>query len=541
MRGFTPDFKAVAHRTAIYEFRLGVDRRYTYYDLDRAILYWIGKLEAAGVKQGDFVAILSENRFEWVAVLYAVLAMDVVLIPLDSKSTATEWNKILTDANPQLLIVSHQFVESIGPLKLSFILLDDDRWRETRSTWSALPEPLPVNSENFAFIIYTSGTTGEPKGVMVPRRALEYQISRLTWKMNVKEREVFLSINPFNHLFELTCAVMTSVKNADELVICSSLFPEDILRLLRERSVTRMTVVPLFLRLMMNSFLSKAKSSGRLTERAFHLLRGISSRLPARSLRKRVHPIVKRVFGSRFKEFISGGAPLDPIVAEFFESLGIAVYQGYGMTESGPVIAVNNRNHNQLGSVGIPLPGSEIKVLKKNSDDESGEIWVRGPHIMLGYYKRTDLTNQVLVDGWLSTGDLGRVDAEGFLYVTGRNKDLIVLSGGKKVQPEEVEIALLRSSYFKEVCVLGVNQHCKQFGETVELTAIVVPHESMRDKGGEGELEEIIRVEVESRLKELAPYKRPSAVKIVWSELPKTSTRKVKRSVVLQSLLDGEV
>jgi long-chain acyl-CoA synthetase len=220
-----------------------------------------------------------------------------------------------------------------------------------------------------------------------------------------------------------------------------------------------------------------------------------------------------KILPPTMKGFICGGAHLDAETERFFREAGVPVFQGYGMTETSPVISVNSRSEHRAGSAGKPLPGIEVKIAP------DGEILTRGPHVMQGYYKRKDLTGQGTdPDGWLHTGDIGEFDADGYLYITGRRKNLIVLSTGKKVHPEEVERALENSSLWKEICVCGVNRN-----STEETCAVIV--QPLAE-------ESAIRMQIDRMLQNLAPYKRPQRFYFRQEELPRTPTRKIKRHLV---------
>jgi long-chain acyl-CoA synthetase len=230
-------------------------------------------------------------------------------------------------------------------------------------------------------------------------------------------------------------------------------------------------------------------------------------------------------------------------VAAFFDRIGIPIYLGYGLTETSPVISVNTPKAHRMNSVGRPLAGVRVRILINGEKEGEGEILTAGPHVMQGYYKREDLTEKVVDrDGWFHTGDLGRLDDDGFLYITGRIKNLIVLGSGKKVNPEEVEAVISRSALVKEVCVLGSISHGGLMRGTEEVCAVVVPAEppvgsQSRDRY---EIAEEMNEEVARLSQDLASYKRPSKIYVRFEDLPKTTTRKVKRAVVLEWLARQE-
>lgn len=300
-----------------------------------------------------------------------------------------------------------------------------------------------------------------------------------------------------------------------------------------------MVVVPLFLKMLKGSIEREAERAGPLRRRLFRAALAMARWLPARSVKRLLFHSVHRRLGGALAEFISGGAPLDPQVARFFQRLGFSVYQGYGLTESSPVISANTARHNRLGSVGRPIPGVSVRIQRSGSGEGDGEVLTRGPHVMKGYFGREDLTREVIdKEGWLHTGDLGRTDREGFLYITGRAKNLIVLGGGKKVSPEEVEEVLSRGPAVKEVCVVGRRSKRGVLEGTEEVWAVVVPEDSLAQQLREspGALEEEVREEIRRLSLDLAPYKRPARVVLRPEELPRTATRKVRRPLLHQWL-----
>ena len=296
-----------------------------------------------------------------------------------------------------------------------------------------------------------------------------------------------------------------------------------------------MVVVPLFLKLLRETIQKDVMRSGILRRALFRAMLIMARGLPNRGLRRFLFHSVHRQFGGRLTEFICGGAPLDPRVAHFFQRLGFSVYQGYGLTETGPVVSMNTPHHNKIGSVGLPLPGVSVRIIRSDPHVSDGEILTRGPHVMKGYFRREDLTKDVIdAGGWLHTGDLGHIDTAGYLHITGRLKDLIVLGNGKKVHPEEVEDVLCRGASVKEVSVLGRRAQNGLHKDTEEVWAVVVP----RDGQGEDHhaTEQIVLRDVEQLSRTLAPFKRPTRVAVRFEDLPRTTTRKIRRPMIQQWL-----
>jgi long-chain acyl-CoA synthetase len=359
-----------------------------------------------------------------------------------------------------------------------------------------------------AVIAYTSGTTGRPKGVCIRYGSLAFQADTFEREFGIGQEDVFLSMLPLNHMFELTCGLLSVLNAGGQVDYVESIFPHEIAEAARARGATRMLTVPHFLRALQRTVQSQGVASGKERE-----------------------PLL----GPRFAAFHCGGAPLDPRLAEFVEGLGVRVFEGYGLTETSPVVATNLPGAARPGSVGPPLPGTEVRIARL-AGEEHGEILVRGPHVMLGYHGQDERTREVLdADGWFHTGDLGRIDADGFLFVTGRSKSLIVLASGKKVQPEEVEAVLAASPCVKEVCVLG---RAADAGEEVQ--AVVVPSDALGASCGRDadRLRAAIEADFAERGRVLATFKRPVRIHVLAGSLPRTTTGKVRRPDVVR-ILDG--
>ena len=300
-----------------------------------------------------------------------------------------------------------------------------------------------------------------------------------------------------------------------------------------------MVVVPMFLTLLMRDIERRMDRQGALARLTFKSALALARLIPSRT-RRALFARVHRELGGSLTAFVCGGAPLDPTVARFFELLGISVFQGYGLTETSPVIATNAPGANRLGTVGRPLPGVEVRIeAAVGSAPGEGEILTRGPHVMRGYFGRDDLTRDALdAYGWLHTGDIGRID-DGYLRVTGRLKDLLVLGSGKKVLPAEVE-AQLASPLFTDVCVVG-QAHDGIAAGAEEVCVVVVPSAALLAQTASDPrarcrpptpLHDAVEREVERLSQELAAFKRPTRVYVRLDELPRTSTRKVRRALL---------
>ena len=536
-------------RTAFFSCANGSTSLVTYSELAARVKRLSDYLIERGFEAGARVAILSESRPEWAVAFFAAIRSGVIVVPLDNKLTPAELMPILADAEPCLLFVSSQFASTADavrdglPSLKSIIVMDG---RESHGSYPLMSElearsprqGVARGADETALIVYTSGTTGKPRGVMITFKNLRHQIMNLEDVMKLSSKDVLLSILPLNHLLELTCGFLGVLYAGGAICYSNTLFPHELAQLMRERRITGMICVPLFLRMLKSSIEKEIGRTGKAQKAAFDMAFKAARWIPSRSGRRLLFRGIHKQLGGRFRCFISGGAPLDPEVAEFFDRLGLPVYQGYGLTETSPVIAVNSPRSNRFNSVGKPLAGVRVRIRATGGSGGEGEILTAGPHVMKGYYRREDLTREVMdEEGWFHTGDLGRLDEDGFLYITGRIKNLIVLGSGKKVSPEEVEAALSASSIIKEVCAVGLIASEGSGKGSEAVCAVVVPTEqAARQHASRQELFEEVEKEVNRLSLGLAPFKRPSKVIVSLEPLPKTASLKIRRAEVLESL-----
>lgn len=498
------------------------------------------------LKKNERVAILSESKPEYGACVFASIMAGGTTVPLDIKLTKYELVSILSDCKPYVLFVSQHYIDKALEIQKEvesikhIIVMDEPTYNlDLPSLYTINASPnckwRHRSSKSSAFIIYTSGTTGNPKGVDISFRNMLSQMSDLEDVfpnfIKVGENTQVLSILPMNHLFEMTVGFSTFLYWGLSVFYTQSLKPKDILSIMREKQVGLMIVVPAFLKLLKTGIENEINSNPK-TKRIFSIMFNIAKRIPSMKIRKIIFKKIHDKFGGKFDGCICGGAPIDKNVANFFETIGIKVYAGYGLSETSPVVSVNYDKRNDYTSVGKPLKSFECRI-----DKVTGEIQLKGPCIMKGYYNQPELTAQTIdEDGWLHTGDIGHLDKDNHIHITGRLKNMIVLSGGKKVFPEEVEAVLESSNNFAEVCVMGSSRTGGTKDGTEEIVAIIVPKDTyMKDKSDE-ELNKVVREEVKQLSNRLAPYKRPINIIVHKEELPKTTTRKVKRRAIKEML-----
>jgi long-chain acyl-CoA synthetase len=506
-----------------------------------------------GVEKGDRVVILSESRPEWAIAFFGIISCAGIVVPMDVKLSDAEIEFILNDSGAQCIFVSKKLLEAILRVrsKLQFlknIICLDEIVIEGVSVLKDFKVPekeishREIQPEDTALIIYTSGTTGVAKGVEITYKNLLFEVVSLNSYIDFSPRDNFLSILPLNHLLELTGGLIAPLYAGARVTYCDSLKPPVLMKLMQETKTTTMICVPLVLKMFHGGIMKKIDDMKPGKKKLFYRMLGLSRFLLNFNVRigRLLFMALHKQFGGYLKCFVSGGAPLDPRVEEDFHAFGFNVLQGYGLTETSPVLTVNTFSERKYTSVGIPLKGVEIKIVKNNPDDKEGEIIAQGPNIMRGYYKNKEKTEEVIKDGWFHTGDIGYLDDDGFLYITGRIKNMIVLGGGKKVFPEEIEEVMSKSKLIKEMCVVGLKATTGLKAGTEEVFAVIVPNSDefgKEEKQNKSIIKDKIAAEINKLSGNLAEYKKITDFMLYFDELPKTSTKKVKRKEVFEKIV----
>ena len=501
-----------------------------------------------GLKRNEKLAILSESKPEYGACVFASVIAGLITVPLDIKLTKHELESILSDALPSVMLVSQSYIDKALELQKVIPTLKHIIVMDQQPEIGELPSiyTIPANykykwrhrsRKSTVFIIYTSGTTGAPKGVETTFGNMLAQLADL----KIVLRQIFpkkgdvriLSILPMNHLFEMTVGFTTFLNFGFSVYYTKSLKPKDVLNTIQDRKIQFMILVPAFLRLLKSLMEAEIRNSSKIYQKTFPIKFFLAKFLPFRPIKKIMFRRLHNLFGGSFKACLSGGAPFDIETARFFKRIGIDVYEGYGLTETSPVATMNVEVNRDLHSVGKLLPSYDYKV-----DENTGELLLRGPSVMKGYHNQPELTAQAIdEEGFFHTGDIARVDSERRVYITGRIKNMIVLSGGKKVFPEEVEAVLEKSEKFEELCVFGVSREGGAKDGTEDIAVVVVPKEYIKEQYQGEELIKVMRDEVKALSKNLAPYKRPVNITVLNQALPRTATRKIKRREVKELVL----
>ncbi len=521
---------------------------YTYRQLRRraeSVGTW---LQGSGLEPGARCAILASNSPDWVAVYLGIVAAGHTAVPLDTAFNAEQVEKLLDDCGASLIFADSKHLpvvrhaSSRRPLKTA--LIDDPdlpppselpRVREMYQTGAEGFTHSSATPDDIACILYTSGTTSDPKGVMLSHANLRGEMESVFRFVRFDYTDAILGVLPLFHALAQMANLMLPLACGARVVFLEALNTNELLRALTERNITLFCCVPQFFYLIHERVFQEARKRGPVVWALFRAMLALS-RLgrevglnPGKLLFKKVHTLL----GPRMRYLVTGGSRFDVAIGRDFHALGFDMLQAYGLTETTGGALVTPPESNVIGSVGPPMPDNEAKIVNaKPAEDGSGhmvgEIAIRGPIVMKGYYKRPGATAEVIREGWLHTGDLGYGDANGNFFITGRQKEIIVLSSGKNIYPEEIECYYLKSPWIKEVCVMGMEGAA---GDPVSerLHAVIVPDLDVLRQKKVVNMREVIRYDVENISSHLPATKRILSYDIWQEDLPRTTTRKLRR------------
>ncbi len=486
------------------------EAKITYNELEKNILAYSEIFKDLTNKR---VAILSENRLEWVYAFYASWNNNNVPVPIDFMSGIDDIAFILDDSKPEVIFCSEDrrktLLEALKLVKYEpriFVFEDIEEPKEVSGKLD-----FKVDIDKTAVIIYTSGTTGSPKGVMLSFDNLIVNIEGVTTQVEIyKEKDVTMMLLPMHHIFPLLGSMIIPLYIGGTIAMSPSLSADDIIRTLQANKVSIIIGVPRLYSLIRKGIVDKINRSG-VGKKLFKLAKVLQSHRFSKFVFKAVH----KKFGGAVQFMISGGAALDPEVAVDYQALGFDILEGYGMTEAAPMITFTRPREFKVGSAGRVLPGCTVEI-------RDGEIVASGRNIMQGYFNREDETREVLKDGWLHSGDLGYLDKKGCLFITGRKKEIIVLSNGKNVNPSEIEDKLEKAAPFvKEVGVFMKND---------KLNVVIVPDLQLMKANGITDIETYLRKEVINKYNDRASIsKKLLKLTITNEELPRTRLSKLQR------------
>ena len=433
-------------------------RIWTYADIGEQVPRVAHRLRDEGVQPGDRIIIWAVNRPEWSISFLGALWAGAVVVPLDYRTTDELAMKVAAQTGARLVLASTPTLKAASRMELPVLTVESlvDRAR----TGPKLPRP-DVDPDSLAEIVFTSGTTGDPKGVMLTHRNIATNASSLRSVVPIGPETRLLSILPLSHMYGLNPGLLAPIIAGSSVVYPTSLQPPVLARTFREQRVTMLLAVPQIVKLLTNAVERRVDATGKRA--TFERLHAIARHLPMPLRRILFRPVLSR-FGGALRFLAVGGAAMNPTIARRWEEMGVSSLQGYGATETAPVVAFTRFEHNKIGTVGEVIPGVEVRIAP------DGEILVRGPNVFKGYWERPDATAAVLEDGWYHTGDHGILDEEGFLTLQGRKKDMLVMPDGTKVHPDDVEQVLIRDARVRDATVVGLEKP----GGDIQVHAVMI-------------------------------------------------------------------
>lgn len=511
-----------------------------------------GWLASRGIQRGDRVAILAQNSADWCAAYLGIMRLGAVGVPFDTNYTAGQVATLLTDSGARLVLASEEFEEvareAVAGLNAGlkpratgeacatvFAGLKACATGPAIAGLEACATECPAEANDPAVILYTSGTTSDPKGVVLSHGNLLAEREAAFSTVSVSEHDSVLSVLPLFHSLPQMANLLLPFSVGARVVFLETVNTTNLTRALKERGITVLVVVPQFFYLVHQRIEHELNALPGLARRAVRMLASLNltlRRTVGLNIGRVVFRKIHNSLGPQLRVLITGGARFDPATNQALHALGFTIQQAYGLTETSAAAAITRAGEMDFTSVGRPLPGVEIEVAPRDSDADSdspadGEVLIRGPIVMQGYYNRPDQTAAAIKDGWLHTGDLGFIDPHGRVHITGRSKDVIVLANGKNIYPEEIEAHYERCPFIAELCVAAMNDR---------LHALIRPDtDAMRAKGLVN-IRELLRFEIEGLSVALPSHKRILGYDITLEPLPRTTTRKLKRNVVERML-----
>ena len=501
---------------------------------------------ARGLK-GKRVIVTGENGYDWVRSYMAVICGVGVVVPVDKEIPAEEIANIARESEAAAILYAEKLsakVEALdeGVARIPFsslpALIEQGKKLIEEGDRTYLDTEIDPNA--MSSLLFTSGTTGVSKGVMLSHRNICFNLSEMCQMLYIDDKDVFLSVLPIHHAYECTCGFLCQVYRGSTVAFSEGL--RHITRNMQEVHPTMILCVPLLLETMYNKVWANIRKQGMegKVKAAIKMTNAIPSAKLRLAAKRRVFAQIHKSFGGKLRIMISGGAAVDPKIMQGLRDLGIAAYQGYGLTECAPLAALNRDTFYNDGSAGMATPNALLDVYDVQGDG-TGEIRYKGDNIMLGYYKQPEMTAEVIRDGWFYTGDLGYLDKDGFLFITGRKKNVIVTSNGKNIFPEELETYLGRTPYVAESVVVGyMNPKKKDY----DIVAIIRPDlDRMVEDFGADYTRDQLETELKKALSEVngivQSYKRIETFVIRDEEFPKNTSRKIKRAGIADSALSA--
>ena len=490
------------------------------------------------------IAVIGENRYEWEIAYLSIVCGTGTVVPLDKSLPENELESLIERSKAEAIICSQKYVEILKKTKLKYIIsmdLENDKdgiisQKRLISEGIQLVKSgdtsftnAKIDNEKMSIMLFTSGTTSISKAVALSHKNICSNLMDISSILDVNSSDVFLSFLPLHHVFECTVGFLFSLYVGAETVFCDGIrhIPEN----LAEYKVSVMASVPAIYERLFKIIKKHLEKQGKVEQ----ILKDEEKyKDSSMEKKKEVFKEIHDLLGGNIKLFISGAASLEPSIEEKFRRLGFNMVQGYGLTETSPVVAIGNKKYHKTGSIGKCVPSDEVKLLDINKDG-IGELAVKGPNVMLEYYENKEATEKVLKDGWFQTGDLARIDEEGYIFICGRKKSVIVLKNGKNIFPEEMETLINKEDGVEESFIFG-KPISKDPNDIKIFVKIVYNKEGFEGKT-ETEIKEYFNEKIKSINKTMPHYKAIRGIIISDKPLIKTTTNKIKREKNLEQIM----
>ena len=503
------------------------------------------------------IAVIGENRYEWELAYLSVVCGTGIVVPLDKSLPANELEELVERSEVEAIFYSKKYEEIVEKIKYSeknklkhLISMDTDIHKEGIYSQKELIEKgkeflengdrrfieAEINPEEMSIMLFTSGTTSKSKVVALSHRNMVSNVMDFASVLDIDSSDRILSFLPLHHVFECTVGMLYSLYIGAERSFCEGI--RHIVQNLNEYNITFASFVPAIYESMHKTIIKNLEKEGKL-ETVRKLMEANKDKTMAE--KKEIFKDIHNVFGGQIKLFVSGAAALEKEVEEDFRAWGINLCQGYGLTETSPVIGVETNENFRVGSIGKALPHVQAKIEDAN-DEGMGELVVKGPNIMLGYYNDEEATKEVLEDGWFRTGDLAKIDEDGYIFICGRKKSVIVLKNGKNIFPEEMEALVNKIEGVKESFIFGKQQSDDKDDIKINVK-IIFDREIMQEAykvTTDEEIYEVLAEKVKEVNQIMPKYKAIRGILISEEPLLKTTTSKIKRQANLEVIEKGE-
>ncbi len=517
---------------------------YTYRDVVDRSIHVATALAASGIEPGDRVGILMDNCPQWVFVGLGVIRQGAVGVPLSTLLPADSIRRLVDHAGCRMVFTDASNVETAtaaldGGAGVEIVANTapdaTTSWESFLARGDGCAWSPPDSPDPRALLVYTSGTTGDPKAVEIFSRSMSYDIDGILEHLEFESGHRILSVLPFSHVLPLVANGFGALAAGCGVVFLPKITPQSIVEAFKKHRITFFVCVPQFFYAVHKRVFGQVAEQSWLTRKLFWTMFAVARRINRPAFRRKLFSRIHASIGPDLQLLITGASRFEPRIAEDFQTLGYTMVQAYGLTETTAAATITPVSRNKVGSVGLPLRGVAIRIDEPN-DEGIGEVLVSGNILMPGYYRNEAATAGAIRDGWLHTGDLGRLDRDGNLTITGRSKDVIVLSTGKNIYPEEVEAHYEKCPYVKEMCVMGL-PGASGLGDT--LHAVIVPDLDEFRKRNQTAIGEMVRYELENRSRDLASFMRVHSMTVRNEPLPRTVTRKLKRFEIYEEEVRG--